>query len=583
MPETSPGLLAKITGMRLRRQAGSDPPAQTPPGHTAIQGVEVWRETSSEEKEAILNVLPDSYFDPDFDALDHELSQAPLDVSAQALEAMAEERTTALEAVSEKLSHHIMRNYDAFAAGVQSVIAVEELVGSAKLRARISRERLAAASVDVQRGISVWQNTQRKRALSSLLEPLLNLRRAQELLTALRSALGRGNYREALRLCGRCLEVAEVLGPGINCSEGLLNAAGAALMDAIDQMRSVLSACATEFQPQQYHQVLQGYALLQEVDQFGVADEVHAGHDVRAAYAAAPAAAARKVVRGVLMARAGLEEKAARAQTLAELVDMLPSDLFRTCLARILMVAFDILEAYHQLEAWHRQPQHGSMKHDSKAGDGLDNGSRRGQLANGGSGSSGSRTEGEVSTVQQHETTAVESTASNSTSPRDEGCGSCYDSYSLQAVIDAVAEGLPGGRRLLWDEVSRAVSVLLGSPAAVDGEHFLQVLAWTQRLAAVGEAFSGAEAVPLRAVLNRQAGAFFRAFHQSNLEALNSMLEKEMWRRLPVDLPPLCDLGSGGEEGASAGRGSLGSGELAYQAFEDIVAAGNPWRRQKGE
>lgn len=38
-----------------------------------------------------------------------------------------------------------------------------------------------------------------------------------------------------------------------------------------------------------------------------------------------------------------------------------------------------------------------------------------------------------------------------------------------------VSEGLSAGRRWLWDEASRKISVLLASPAAFAGEHFLQV------------------------------------------------------------------------------------------------------------
>ena len=38
-----------------------------------------------------------------------------------------------------------------------------------------------------------------------------------------------------------------------------------------------------------------------------------------------------------------------------------------------------------------------------------------------------------------------------------------------------VSEGLTAGRRWLWDEASRKISVLLASPAAFAGEHFLQV------------------------------------------------------------------------------------------------------------
>jgi hypothetical protein len=46
-----------------------------------------------------------------------------------------------------------------------------------------------------------------------------------------------------------------------------------------------------------------------------------------------------------------------------------------------------------------------------------------------------------------------------------------------------VSEGLSSGRRWLWDEAARKVGVLLASPAALEGEHFLQVrIRWVAHL-----------------------------------------------------------------------------------------------------
>ena len=70
----------------------------------------------------------------------------------------------------------------------------------------------------------------------------------------------------------------------------------------------------------------------------------------------------------------------------------------------------------------------------------------------------------------------------------------------------------------------------------------MQVLEWAQRILAAGEAFSGLECSSLRSTLTAQSSNFFTAYHSSNLEALHSMLDKELWRRLPSiseGAPPL--------------------------------------------
>ena len=47
---------------------------------------------------------------------------------------------------------------------------------------------------------------------------------------------------------------------------------------------------------------------------------------------------------------------------------------------------------------------------------------------------------------------------------------------------------------------------------------------WTQRVLAVGEAFSGSECASLRTLVERQSGKFFRLYHHSNIEVRG-------WRR----------------------------------------------------
>jgi hypothetical protein len=49
------------------------------------------------------------------------------------------------------------------------------------------------------------------------------------------------------------------------------------------------------------------------------------------------------------------------------------------------------------------------------------------------------------------------------------------DEAEWGTVLSAVHAGLLGGRALIWDEVARRIAVLLSSPAAFEGEHFLQV------------------------------------------------------------------------------------------------------------
>lgn len=46
---------------------------------------------------------------------------------------------------------------------------------------------------------------------------------------------------------------------------------------------------------------------------------------------------------------------------------------------------------------------------------------------------------------------------------------------ALGEALLKVQEGLVNGRKWLWDEAARKLGTLLSSPAAFEGEHFLQV------------------------------------------------------------------------------------------------------------
>lgn len=61
------------------------------------------------------------------------------------------------------------------------------------------------------------------------------------------------------------------------------------------------------------------------------------GAEVMGCFGAAIAAAALKVTRGVIAARRGFEELAANVVSLQEAIKLLPSELFRTCLAKVRM------------------------------------------------------------------------------------------------------------------------------------------------------------------------------------------------------------------------------------------------------
>lgn len=74
-------------------------------------------------------------------------------------------------------------------------------------------------------------------------------------------------------------------------------------------------------------QVLEGYAYL--------GNTANLGEEVNSCFVGIITSSALKVVRGVVLTRSGLEDKARSTTILQELVKWLPANLYRQCLARV--------------------------------------------------------------------------------------------------------------------------------------------------------------------------------------------------------------------------------------------------------
>jgi hypothetical protein len=227
-----------------------------------------------------------------------------------------------------------------------------------------------------------------------------------------------------------------------------------------------------------------------------------------------------------------------------ELLRYLPSDLFRTCLARVLMVLFDILVSHFHMVRWHeaalerhaeelaalqaarhqlaaamdgggggeggeggegdtaawshqQQQQHASTAtapggdpfrqswvtsggaapapvaaaQPGTASSGSDQWQQRGGLASGEPGSLSGGGGDEVTVIGRAAMQLRRGTASE----LEEVEARTSDEAEWGLVLQAVHDGLLAGRGRIWEEAAGRVGVLLSSPAAFEGEHFLQV------------------------------------------------------------------------------------------------------------
>ena len=431
-----------------------------------------------DRREEMLNELRDDYFTEGMDAVELELGELGPDVESRDLIRVAEERSAVLDVVSEKMSGRILREYDTLREALEEIGCIEESVGAAKLHIKVSREQLASASVEVRHGIAVWQNAQKKRNMAAAVDLMNKIKSAKDFLLLIREEMESEEYGLAVEHCVASAEAAAVLFPlGIHAADIISDRANDLLCSVDDQMFRSLSSMTTRFDSERYENVLKGYQLLTDPERVIGAGEVQPGQDIVSAYCNAPMVKAKKIILGII---AGKNTTESSSQDLVledlgipDLIAKVSSDAIKVCIGQVLRVQFEIIKSYNDLEKWHRARQEIKGEKDG----------------------------------------------------------------SMDKLLQILEKSLPRGRGLLWNEISRCLSMVLQGSKLTQSETFLVVSRWIVQFAEVGASFSGESPFALQSLLRQQTLKFFEGFHENSIESLYLLLENEKFNLISVTLP----------------------------------------------
>ncbi|KAG2432824.1 hypothetical protein HXX76_008558 [Chlamydomonas incerta] len=436
-------------------------------------------ELQAVEKRAdlVLGQLYSGYFEANFDPVAYELSKLNDHDNQDHIDELVERLTLGVETVSGRLSRHVNKKRDVLLAGIDRVAEVEDDLKAAYHISRSSRASLKAAAEEVQRNMRVVGQTRRKQAYMEMMEVVSKVKRARDLQHLLKKSQELGEYGDAIMTCVQCFQGVDSLRQ-LAVSGDLRASVQRAYVDTLRRMDGALANICSEFDPDKYTKILEGY-LLQGIDGKALADKVlqcfkDAIHDVTT-----------RVVRSLLLTKPKLADRlaaggaAAMALGYGELLRALPTDLLRPCLMRILEVVFDILASYHVMAHWHvlAVAKQGQME---AAAQGMDEESRRAQAA----------------------------TAS---------------------FLTSVSDMLKVSRGEVLEVAAKRVRDLLGLDSLFKGEDFLQAVDWCGKFGGCCEAFLSGP-TELRPAVMASCARFLPAYHRSNLESLTTCLNNEAWQ-----------------------------------------------------
>ena len=99
-----------------------------------------------------------------------------------------------------------------------------------------------------------------------------------------------------------------------------------------------------------------------------------------------------------------------------------------------------------------------------------------------------------------------------------------------------IKKGIESYKATIWDEMQRKIGFLLAAPSLLHTkiEAFLRVLDTVNKFVAIGCSFSSTDSFYLQGSIKKVSKAYFRNYHKTRVEDLYTMLENQLWQKVPL-------------------------------------------------
>lgn len=531
--------------------------------------------------------LDDLFYEEEFDPVRHMLENLPAeDVDQKYFDAKVTQRLLQLDYNTEKLSRKVMEHHEEMVKGMQLVMELEKDLQVTNIICKNGRRHLSSAMHEVSQDLVVTSNVKKKRILLDILPKLVKIQHAMDIKSRLESIVEEGDYAKALRMCSACMQLIDECS-GVSAIIDMNHSIEGWLQRTLEKIDRVLLEVCRSFEANKYKMVIDAYALI---------DDGGLGEKVQNCFVQIVVLETHSVLKNLLYEGEdpATSQKKCRLPY-NDLCIQLPESKFRRCLHKTLEVLFDLMCSYYSMMTWQppqkeRRPLAGHSHHETLA-----NGKQKDKASHENmqepphvashqnratclslvnpqtkdtefppaqtfldrvqdiheceshSPSHNSFLFKEGRTQNGHTTDMVsEDDKQDLFLVENQDIGKMLDEAVVggslseltenlrRETVSNLSKALDKGRKHVWELTARRVSALLSCDAVctTSPHHFLQSLDWVNRFVLAGEAFSGAEALSLRAKLVKLCEKYFGTFHRQNLEVLRMMLEKETWQQL---------------------------------------------------
>lgn len=501
----------------------------------------------------VVDELEEEFYEEEFDPVRHVLEHIPTEDSELSyFEEKAALKLAQLDMVAERLSRHVMENYEEMVKGMNLVRELEKDLKVANVICMNGRRHLTSSRNEVSRDLLVTTTSKKKQALLDLLPILTELRHALDMQMALETSVEEGNFSKAFQVLSEYLQLLDSLSD-LSAVQDMNRSVEVWLGTTLQKLDSLLLGVCQDFKEEDYITVVDAYALIGDVS--GLAEKI------QSFFMQEVLSETHSVLRIILQEDLENPNMQCNRLTYSDLCIQIPESKFRQCLLATLATLFKLMSSYYaimsfqpddKVSACHSpswRPKKGNKS--GVLGDSVREDSCN-SLAEDSSISAGTERGSVLSSVEEPPTTSAtcaKITESNGSTladyptdeTRDDGtAASSSGSPWFELRKDAatfVSQTLQRGRKNLWQLTTSRVAVLLSSSAVSSSSihQFLRNYEDLSLFILAGEAFCGLEAVEFRQKLKSICGSYFIAFHRQNIYALKMVMEKENWQIMPPD------------------------------------------------
>ncbi|XP_074286153.1 uncharacterized protein LOC141611501 [Silene latifolia] len=486
----------------------------------------------SRPNDPIVEELEEEFYEEEFDPVMYVLNHIPSEEDElEHYENKATVRLAQLDAISARLSRHVMEHHEEMVKGMQLVRELERDLKIATVICMNGRRHLTSSMHEVSRDLIVTTNSKKKQTLLDLLPALSELCHAQDMQKELETLLEEGNFSKAFQVLSEYLQLLDTLSE-LSAAQEMSRSVEVWLGNALQKLDSLLVQVCQVFKEEKYVTVIDAYALIGDVS--GLAEKI------QSFFMQEVLSETHATVKAAVQEDQDTDNSDNSSRlTYSDLCLQLPESKFRNCLSSTLAVLFSLMCSYYAIMSF--QPENEiqanviSPKLEEIQETSLE------QTVDGSYVGSTDRLECASSVVESaNELSATDTTCEIKDQLLCDSSTSSSGSPWYELRRDAtllISQSLQRGRKNLWQLVASRVSVLLSSSAFCSASihQFLRNYEDLSIFVLAGEAFCGIEAAEFTKKLKVACESYYSNFHKQNIYALKMVLEKESWQKLPSD------------------------------------------------